>query len=388
MEDPTEMDFDLGAPARELRERLRALLGELLPDDWTGGFSNDADVQDVIARVCRRLGEERLLTMSWPREYGGADASVWEQTVLREEMWAHFEPRGAQYMGLSWVGPTIMQLGTQAQKDLHLPAIAEGRAVWCQGFSEPGAGSDLAALQLRAERVDDGWLLSGQKVWTSYAGIADWCFLATRTSAASRRHDGITVFLLPMDRPGITVREIDSMMGHQHLNEVFFDEVLVTPDEVLGAVDHGWEVIRVVLAQERVGIPRYARDERVLAALGAPGDLAEASAGAAQARALVHARTARLLAHRAVGLRAAGRMTDREASTARIASILLDQEVAELALDATAPDGLVPDGVDGLLGQTEDVFRYARASTIASGTVEIQRMLVSRALLMEAADAA
>lgn len=377
------VDLNLGAQADALRVRLRAMLNDELPPDWHTSFSTDPAVRAVVDRVCRRLGQERLLTMSWPREYGGADADVWQQTVLREEMWAHFEPRGPQYMGLSWVGPTVMQVGTDEQKARHLPGIAEGRTVWCQGFSEPGAGTDLTALSLAATAVDDGWRLNGQKIWTSYAGLADWCFLAARTSRSDVRHDGITIFLVPMDSPGITVRPIGSMMGEQHLNEVFFDDVLVGEDAVLGAVGGGWDVIKIVLTHERIGIPRYARDDRMLADLAGHPSLDEPPVAAAYARGLVHTRVARLLNYRAVALREESRLTDVEASTARLATVLLDQEVGHLALEMVGPDGLAPSDTGSLVGRAEDVFRYARAATIASGTTEVQRMLVARAVIRE-----
>jgi alkylation response protein AidB-like acyl-CoA dehydrogenase len=377
------VDLRLGPQADALRVRLRALLAELLPDDWTTPFARDPAVRAVVARTTGRLADEGLLTMSWPREYGGAEADVWQQTVLREEMWAHFEPRGPQYMGLNWVGPVIMEVGTPEQKALHLPGISAGTAVWCQGFSEPGAGSDLASLRLRATRDGDGWVLDGQKIWTSYAGLAQWCFLAARTGWSGARHEGITIFLVPMDTPGITVVPIDSMLGEEHLNEVFFDNVRVGADTVLGGVGNGWDVIRLVLKHERIGIPRYARDERLLADLAGHPSLV-GSGSSAYVTALVHARVARLLSYRAVALREAGRLTDREASIARLASIQLDQEVGRLALDLTGE--LAPDlAADGLLGRTEDVFRYARSATIASGTIEIQRMLVARSALNEEA---
>lgn len=379
------MDLAMGEPADALRGRLRALLDELLPDDWAGPFSDDPRVRAVTRSVLKRLADERLLTIDWPEEYGGAGASLWESAVVREEMWAHLEPRGPQYMGLSWVGPTLMEFGTEAQKAKHLAAIAAGEAIWCQGFSEPEAGTDLGALSLAAVAVSDGWVLRGQKIWTSYATLADWCFLAARTSREPDfKTHGITIFLVPMNREGISVRPIASMMGVQHLNEVFFDDVRVTPDDVLGDVDEGWRVIQFVLGHERIGIPRYARDERLLAEMGTLDATAAEGLGGDFVTALVHARTARLLNHRAVAQRELGHLTQRVASAARIASIELDQEVAGLAMDALGAPGLRPGGT-GLLGHAEDIYRYARSATIASGTIEVQRMLVARELTQETA---
>jgi alkylation response protein AidB-like acyl-CoA dehydrogenase len=376
------MDFELGERADALRLRLRELIAEMLPEDWSGPFSDDPDVRAISGKVCERLAEERLLTIDWPPEYGGSGATVWEQAVMREEMWAHLEPRGAQYMGLSWVGPTIMHYGSEAQRAMHLPPIAAGRVIWCQGFSEPESGSDLGSLSLPATRDGEGWLVRGQKIWTSYAPVADWCFLAARTSRRpERKTAGITIFLVPMTRPGVTVRPIESMMGVQHLNEVFFDDMRVTEEDVLGSVDHGWEVIRFVLGHERIGIPRYARDDRILSELATLDTTGQGAAGLELARALVRARVARLLNYRALAMRAEGKLTDREASTARLASIQLDQDVASLALHTLGPDGLAPKSGRSLLAHAEDMYRYARSATIASGTIEIQRMLVARSLM-------
>jgi alkylation response protein AidB-like acyl-CoA dehydrogenase len=299
-------------------------------------------------------------------------------------MWAHHEPRGAQYMGLNWVGPAIMAYGTEAQKQQHLPAIARGEVIWCQGFSEPEAGSDLAALRTRATEDGDGWRLDGQKIWTSYAGMAQWCVLAARVGQGER-HEGITMFVVPMDAPGITVRPIRSMLGPHHLNEVFFDDVWAGPDSVLGGVGEGWSVIRTALAHERVGIARYARCERLLSALGrelAPhwDDLPPAL-HAQWARALVQTRVARLLAYRTVHAQAAGELPDVHASTARIAVTQCDQSVAEVLFQAVEEEALEAGPGAPLHGAVEDHWRYAQAATVASGTIEVQRMIVSKALL-------
>jgi alkylation response protein AidB-like acyl-CoA dehydrogenase len=378
------VDFDLGEQAAALRTRLRALIAAHVPEGYLGAFTSDPADLDVAQRFCHTLADEGLLTVAWPTEYGGAGGSVWDQTVVREEMWAHHEPRGAQYMGLNWVGPAIMAYGTEAQKQQHLPAIARGEVIWCQGFSEPEAGSDLAALRTRATEDGDGWRLDGQKIWTSYAGMAQWCVLAARVGQGER-HEGITMFVVPMDAPGITVRPIRSMLGPHHLNEVFFDDVWAGPDSVLGGVGEGWSVIRTALAHERVGIARYARCERLLSALGrelAPhwDDLPPAL-HAQWARALVQTRVARLLAYRTVHAQAAGELPDVHASTARIAVTQCDQSVAEVLFQAVEEEALEAGPGAPLHGAVEDHWRYAQAATVASGTIEVQRMIVSKALL-------
>ena len=378
------MDFDLGEGAAVLRSRLRELIAAHIAEDYLGAFTDDPADLDVAQRFCKTLADEGLLTLSWPVEYGGGGGSLWEQTVVREEMWAHHEPRGAQYMGLNWVGPAIMAFGTDAQKAQHLSAIAAGDVIWCQGFSEPEAGSDLAALKTRATPDGDGHRINGQKIWTSYAGMAQWCVLAARVGPGER-HEGITMFLVPMDAAGITVRPIRSMLGPHHLNEVFFDDVWAGPDAVLGEVGGGWAVIRRALAHERVGIARYARCERLLSALGhelAPHWSELPSSLRVQwARALVQVRVARLLAYRTVHAQEAGELPDVHASTARIAVTLCDQSVAEVLFQAVEQRALESGSAAPLHGAIEDHWRYAQAATVASGTIEVQRMIVSKALL-------
>lgn len=378
------MDFDLGEQAAALRTRLRELIATHIAEDYLGAFTNDPADLDVAQQFCKTLADEGLLTIAWPTEFGGGGGSVWDQTVVREEMWAHHEPRGAQYMGLNWVGPAIMAFGTDEQKRQHLTAIAAGEVIWCQGFSEPEAGSDLAALRTRATPDGDGWRITGQKIWTSYAGMAQWCVLAARVGSGER-HEGITMFIVPMDGPGITVRPIRSMLGPHHLNEVFFEDVLVGPDAVLGGLGEGWAVIRRALAHERVGIARYARCERLLSALGrelAPvWDQLPPAIHSQWARALIQVRVARLLAYRTVRAQETGEPPDVMASAARIAVTQCDQQVAELLFQMVEDESLESGAGAPLHGAIEDHWRYAQAATVASGTIEVQRMIVSKALL-------
>jgi len=379
------MTFEDTPEILALREKIRALIAAELTPEFLRDFVASEEWQEAANAFCRRLARDRLLTFAWPEEHGGGGATIWEQTALREEFWAHHEPRGAQYMGVNWVGPAIMHFGTPEQQRQHLPAIASGDEVWCQGFSEPEAGSDLAALKLSAARQADGtFRANGQKIWTSYAQLANWCFLTTRTRKGPRKQDGITVFLVPMDRSGISIRPISSLMGPHHLNEVFFDDVVLHPDEILGPVDEGWDVITLVLRHERVGIARYARSDKILSEIW---DVARAATGPGAselrgtvARALVKARVARLLNYRTLVSGQSNGASD-QPTVARIASTLLDQEVAEIAMESLGADAVTSDPDAPLGGWVEDAWRYARSSTIASGTTEILRLLASRALI-------
>ncbi len=378
------MDYDLGEGAKALRSTLRTLIRENLPDTFLGAFTHDPADLELTNRFCKVLAEEGLLCAAWPTEFGGRNGSVWEQTVLREEMWAAHEPRGPQYMGVNWIGPAVMRHGTEAQKEYFLPRIASGDMIWCQGFSEPEAGSDLASLRTRAvPDSEGGWRIHGQKVWTSYADIAGWIVLAASTTPEAPAAGRLTLFLVPMNRPGIEVRPIAAMVGPHHLNEVFLDGLRVEPGDVLGEVDGGWRVMRDALAYERVGIARYARGQalldRLLEHLGDKWDDLPGSLRARWVRVLIDLRTAQLLAFSAVardeGIDAA------EAAIARIVATTCDQIVAEVLFDAVGARAL-DSGAEALVhGGIEDHWRYAQASTVASGTIEIQRMIVARQLL-------
>jgi alkylation response protein AidB-like acyl-CoA dehydrogenase len=379
------MDFQMGEAADALRGELRELIAAHVPPDFLGAFTDDpADLQ-VAQSFCRLLAERSLLCMAWPEEFGGRDSSPWEQTVVREEMWAQHEPRGAQYMGVNWVGPTIMRHGTPEQQRQHLPPIARGEVIWCQGFSEPNSGSDLASLQTAARRDGDGWRVSGQKIWTSYATMAQWCFLLARTSKGEKKQQGLTIFLVPMDAPGIEVRPIATMLGPHHLNEVFFDDVWVTEADVLGEVDQGWRVVQEVLAFERVGIARYARCDRLLHAaptvLGDRWDDLPAELRGRWARMLTHCRRARLLAYRVIARQTSGEVTPRDTAAYRIAVTRLDQESAEVLMEIVAAAPTEGDAAVRYRRAVEDHWRYAQASTVSSGSIEMQRILLARNIL-------
>ncbi len=372
------MEFAWSGDDEQFRRELRAFLDEALPADWAqlakGGPGSEAQAR-FSKDFCGRLAERGWLTQHWPAEYGGADATPWRHAILGEEMWARGEPRGPQYMNVNWIGPTIMKFGTEDQKRQHLPPISRGDVLWCQGFSEPEAGSDLVALRTLAIHEGDTYRVNGSKIWTSYANHADFCFLLVRTDPESKRHHGISALLVPMDLPGIEVREIPSVVGERYFHEVFFSDVRVPASCRLGPEHEGWSVVIYSLQYERVGAARYARaaltlDElaehaRARGMLGDPRLLERLGAARAACEA------ARLLSYRVIDQRAHGLPPSADTNVARVAGTLAERAVSELAFEIFGPEALE-------YGSFADShFRLAMTSGVAVGTTEVQLNLIA-----------
>jgi alkylation response protein AidB-like acyl-CoA dehydrogenase len=371
------MEFEWSDDQRAVRERVRAFLGRELPPDWDSISRHgpgSAEVTEFSMSFCPRLAAEGLLVPHWPREWGGREAKPWEHFILGEELWSAGEPRGAQYMNVNYLGPTLMRYGSAAQCERYLPEMAAGRAIWCQGFSEPSAGSDLAALRTRAERRGSDYVVNGSKVWTSYAGLAQHCFLLARTEGTGRA--GICIFLVDMKSPGITVRPIPSLIGLGDIHEVFFDDVVVPADCLLGEEGQAWPIIGYALSHERVGIARYAFSRRVLDGMvrllqqrsGFDDELVQSRAG----RALAACEAARLLVYRVIDQRARGLPPNADANLARVAVVAADHAVADFGLEFLG---------DTFFGHDFPLHlahhERAIAAGIASGAAEIQLNLVA-----------
>jgi len=371
------MEFGWSARHVAYRERVRAALAELLPSDWQHTYvpqSYASDAQIEFSRAfCAALAERGLLVPHWPAEYGGNDGEDWEHFILGEEMKAAGEPRGPQYMNVNWIGPTLMRYGSEAQRRQHLLGIASGKIIWCQGFSEPGAGTDLAALSTRAERRDDHYLINGSKIWTSYARKADWCFLLARTGAGRKQ---ISVFLLAMNSPGVSVRSFPGLIKEGHLNEVFLTDVRVPIGARVGEEGGAWEIITHALSYERVGVPRYhtgleALDLAVkqLRDQGRGADplmLSRAGTIAAKFEA------ARLLTYLVVDRRVKRQTPTTDANLSRIAAL----EAVEDLMDFLAQ--YVPDCLAGGHPLLEDYYRINIPAGITGGSNELQLDLVAQ----------
>jgi alkylation response protein AidB-like acyl-CoA dehydrogenase len=376
------MEFDWSEEERSFRTALRAFLKDALPKNWDQ-LSKDgpgSDAQAAFSRTfCAELARRGWLTPHWPTEYGGAGASAWQHAVLSEEMWACGEPRGPQYMNVNWVGPTLMRYGSAEQKREHLSRISKGDVLWCQGFSEPNAGSDLASLTTRADRRGDVYVVNGQKVWTSYCKNADFCFLLVRTDPTERRHRGVSLLLMPMSLTGVEVREINAVIGERYFHEVFLTDVEVPASCLLGPEHGGWEVAMYALQYERVGLPRYARSMVTLDQLAvdarARGRLSDPSLVEALGAARALCAAARLLYYRVIDQRARGVPPTADSNVARIALIAADRAVGDLALQIWGAEALVY-GSPG-----DSCLRNAMPAGIATGAAEIHLNLVAERFL-------
>lgn len=370
------MEFGWTPEQEEYRRRVQSALAELLPPDWDQVYvpnSYASDLQVEFSRTfCGELAKRGLLVPHWPREYGGNDGSDWEHFILSEEMKAAGEPRGPQYMNVNWIGPTLMRFGNTAQRKEHLLRMASGTVIWCQGFSEPDAGTDLAALRTRAERHGDRYVINGSKIWTSYARKADWCFLLARTGGGRKE---ISVFLVPMSTPGIRVSSFPGLIKDGHLNEVFLTDVEVPIGSRLGDEGAAWKIITYALTYERVGVSRYhaglAALDRAIQQLKRedrfedPVMLCRAGIIASKFEA------ARLLTYRVVDQRVKRKPDDSTANLCRVATLEAVQDLMDFLVEYL-PDCLT--GGDPLL---EDYYRINIPAGITGGTNELQLDLVA-----------
>jgi alkylation response protein AidB-like acyl-CoA dehydrogenase len=376
------LEFDWSQEDIEHRRDIRAFLQQELPDNWEemSQHGPGGDSQAAFSRsFCGRMAEKDWLTQHWPSEYGGRDCEPWRHSIVGEEMWAIGEPRGSQYMNVNWIGPAIMNFGSAAQKQFHLPKISAGEVLWCQGFSEPEAGSDLAALRTRAERSGDQYVINGSKIWTSYCNHADFIFLLVRTDPESNRHRGISVLLVPMDTPGIEVREIPSVVGERYFHEVFFTDVTVPVDVLLGEENNGWNVVNYALQFERIGAARYARAAVTL------DKLAEVAAERGmlddpivvdrlgEARALCEA--ARVLVYKVIDIRAKDRPPTADTQLARVLSTTCDNAIGRLALEIFGPESRE------YASFADTNFRLAMTAGVAVGATEVQLNLIASRFL-------
>jgi alkylation response protein AidB-like acyl-CoA dehydrogenase len=366
----------------EVREWLAAnLTGEFAGLIGKGGPGREHEL--VAERLAweRRLGEGGWIGLGWPAGDGGRGLPWNQQVIFHEEYARAGAPGRVGHMGEQLLGPTLLMFGTAEQKARFLPGILSGTELWCQGYSEPDAGSDLAAVKTRAEFRDGQWHVDGQKVWTSLAQFADWCFVLARTDPAAQRHRGLSYLLVPMRQPGIEVRPIVQLTGTAEFNEVFFDDARAADGDVVGQPGDGWRVAMGTLAVER-GVSTFGQQlgfqrefEAVLAAARRNGSIGDPDIAARLADAWTGLQVMRFTAEATLG-GPAGATPGTEANIAKLLWAPWHQRLGELAVDVAGPDATQA-GPDYDLSGEQRLFLFTRADTIYGGSNEIQRNIIA-----------
>jgi alkylation response protein AidB-like acyl-CoA dehydrogenase len=387
------MEFRLSADEEAFRQQVRGWLYQNLPPGWgTPGYRTPRTAAEKIA--ASKAWQATLYRggwagMTWPRECGGRGATLVEQLIFNEECAAADAPDSINLaVALGLVGPTLIACGTDEQKAHFLPRILRGEDVWCQGFSEPNAGSDLAALRTRGEVRGDAIVVTGQKIWTSFAQFADWCILVVRTdAAAAKKHQGLTFLLVDMRLPGITIRPLVEITGEAWFNEVFFDDVRVPRACVVGKIDRGWDVVLTTLAHERGGAAPHARlrrELRALARLAVDRDRgADPRVRQRIAQLAIEVHIAKLTAYRNVTAMQRSGRPGPEGSILKLFWSELEQRLMDTAGEVLGAYLMVVNGdaraIDDGVWPRE--LLWTRSATIYAGTSEVQRNIIAQRVL-------
>lgn len=381
------------APADEaFRAEVRGWLAEHLVGEWAalrglGGAGRDHEAHEERVAWNRLLAAHGWTCLGWPREHGGRGRSLTQQLIFHEEYARADAPARVNHIGEELLGPTLLAFGTPAQQARFLPRIAAVEELWAQGYSEPGAGSDLANVQTRARLDGEEWVIDGQKVWTSNAHLSQWAFVLARSEPGSRRHHGLSFLLVPLDQAGVEVRPIEQLTGGSEFNEVFFTGARTAADLVVGAPGDGWRVAMALLGFER-GVSVLGQ------VVGFSRELA-ALVGFARARGqledvLLRDRFARLAVElevlRAQALRGLGGVDSGQDSSGpsifKLGWASWHQRLGELAMDLLGPDGLTTASASGYdLDRWQRLFLFSRADTIYGGSDEIQRNILAERVL-------
>ncbi len=397
------MDADYPPEAEAFRTRIRAFLEEQLPAGWSGGGALPPDERRSFAHRWRRaLADRGLVAVSWPKEYGGAGLSVIEQVVLAEEFARAGapEPLENDLLGIQLLGNTLIALGSEEQKRHFLPRILSGQDRWCQGFSEPEAGSDLASVRTRAVLDGDEWVVNGQKIWTSAGPTANWIFVLARTDPNAPKHKGLSLILVPMDQPGVEVRPIVNAAGHASFSEVFLTDARAPADNVLGGVGGGWSTAMTLLAFERgsqvtTAAIDFGRDLELLYELAKDRGLhTDPHIRDELAWCYSRVQIMRYQGYRGLTLLLDGRPPGADAAISKVVWSEYFRRHTELAaeilgLETLGPEGsgngaalIIPEpGTPNSAARWMDELLYARAATIYAGSSQIQRNVIAERLL-------
>jgi alkylation response protein AidB-like acyl-CoA dehydrogenase len=389
------VDLNLTTAEQQFRDELRAWLAVHVPKDWNEWREKPIEVSFPYLRAWqRRLHEGGWAAVSWPKEYGGRGATLMQQAIFWEEMARAEAPPMANALGLGLIGPTIIAFGTEEQKKRFIPRILSAEEIWCQGFSEPNAGSDLASLQMEARLEGDHYVVNGQKVWTSYGWVGDWCELVVRTDANVPKHKGLTVLLVDMKSPGVEVRPLRQMTGESEFSELFFRDVRVPAENILGKVNDGWNVAVSTLMYERgsYGARLYLLFKRNINRLIELARTFPTNRNPAAANPLVRQKLAQCYGEIEImrwnQLRAFSRITATgvpgpEGSIQKIFWSELNQRVQQVAQEVFGPYGQLLAGDARAVDNGIWSYGYlrTRGNTIEAGTSEVQRSIIGHFVL-------
>ncbi|MEX0799860.1 MAG: acyl-CoA dehydrogenase [Dehalococcoidia bacterium] len=385
------MDFRLSPEEEAFRQEVRDWLGDNLPKDWQQDrFSREQSPEtlNIYRTFARKLAEKKWVAPQWPVEYGGLGLSVIQQLIFNEEM-AHAQaPVGYSIIGVGWVGPTLIVYGTEEQKQQHLSAITNAEMMWCQGFSEPGAGSDLASLQTKAVRDGDDYVINGQKIWTSGAHLADWCILIARTDPEAPKHKGISYFLVDMKTPGITVRPLIDMMNNHGFNEMFFEDVRIPRKNLLGEENRGWYMAATTLDFERSSIGGAVGGRRMLEELVTYARETKRNGKYLSEETTVRNRLAdaaldvelgRLLSYRVASMQQRGMVPNYESSIAKLFNTDMQLRMARAGMEIMGLYGQLepPSKHSPLRGKFERQYLWQTGMSVGGGTPEIQKNIIA-----------
>jgi alkylation response protein AidB-like acyl-CoA dehydrogenase len=381
------VDFEYPPEAEAFRIEFRAWLDANLTEEVARLNLMDMEAgTESLARLRAwngRLADAHFAAIAWPAEYGGRGAGIMEQVVFAEEMSRAGAPGTLNPLGIANIAPAIMQWGTQEQRAGFLPRMLRGDDIWCQGFSEPNAGSDLASLRTRAELDGDEFVLNGQKVWNTLGHLANWCELLVRTDPAVPKHKGISCLLVDMTLPGVEVRPLVTITGEREFNEIFFTDVRVPRSALLGPLNEGWKVAMTTLAYERGGVAslHLGVRKKIGRLLDAAKDVKRNGGTAADdpvvrqalARVYLEGEYLKLLADRAISGQLHGRPLGPESSLAKLVWSDVENHLAEAVSLVLGPDALTGEwGRDRV---------YVRALSIAGGTTQVNRNIIAQRVL-------
>ncbi len=381
------MDFRFSPEDEAFRQEIKEFLSRELPEDWEERHAGrPLDGWLFYRGFIKKLAERGWTTLGWPSEWGGQGASYIRQLVFNEGM--AYSDAPAIDLGVDRVGPTIMLYGTDEQKRRFLPSIVSGDAVWCQGFSEPGAGSDLASLETKAVRDGDSYVVNGTKMWTSFAHMAERMILLARTDPAAPKHKGISYFLLDMKSPGVTVQPLVDMMGRHFFNQVFFDNVRVPREDLVGEENRGWYIGTTTLDFERSGIARvmgglrtYRRLVKYCCEPQSDGQrlIARGDVRHKLAELKIEFEVGRLLSYRVAWLQAQNMVPNHEASVAKLYGSELAVRLANVGMEIAGLGGQLDSHsrFAPLGGRIKNAYLNTASLTIAAGTSEVQRNIIA-----------